>query len=245
MDEHLTKDQKKELRKQEWEDKLKKEQKKKTLNKILLWVGVIVLLLAGFWGLNAATTYSPSSTTQSPNTALPTVSSSDITDGPKNAKAVLIEYADFQCPGCGAAYPVVKQLQQDFKGKLLFVYRFFPLTTIHKNAMASAQAAYAAYKQNKFWEMHDLLFANQTKWADLDDPTQTFLDYAKSLNLNLDQFRKDMADKATQDFINNVENKGTEAGVDSTPTFFLNKKQLSLSGYDGMKQAIQAELSKK
>lgn len=242
--EKLTKNEKKELRKQEWQEKLEQEQKKNLWKKIGLWIGVIVLLVAGFWALNAATTYQPSSSS-TVNTTLPPISSTDITTGDKNAKAVLIEYADFQCPGCAAAHPVVKQLLKDFGSKVLYTYRFFPLTSIHKNAMNAASAAYAAYKQGKFWEMHDLLFENQTNWAGLNDPTNVFLTYAQKLNLDTDQFRKDMNDPKTQSFINDVENKGTEAGVNSTPTFYLNKKIVNVRSYDSLKQLIQQELNKK
>lgn len=241
--EKLTKDERKEQRHQEWEEKLQKEQKSKTMKKILLWVGIVVLLLGGFWALNVATTYpAPTDTT---NSSLPALSSSDITTGDKNAKAVLIEYADFQCPGCGAAHPVVKQLLKDFQGKILFAYRFFPLTSIHRNAMASAEAAYAAYKQNKFWEMHDMLFENQQKWAEITDPMPTFLSYAQNLNLNIDTFKKDMADQKTKDYIDNVENQGTAAGVDSTPTFYLNKKLVTVRSYDDFKKLIQDQLNSK
>lgn len=244
MEERLTKDQKKELRKQEWQKELQKEQKNKSMKKILIWVAVIIALVGGFWLINAATTYSPTSSSQA-NTALPPVSANDLAAGNKNAKVVLIEYADFQCPGCGAAYPVVKQIQKDFDGKILFVYRTFPLTQIHKNAMASSKIAVAANNQGKFWEMHDLLFANQTKWAELDDPTSVFMSYAKSLNLDIDKLNKDIADAKTQAFIDNTENAGTTAGVQGTPTFFLNKKQVNYTGYDGLKTLIEQELAKK
>lgn len=239
----LTKDEKKELRKQEWQSQLEKEDKAKRVKKIFFWIGIVLLLIGGFWALNSATTYPSPSSSQPVN--IPPVTASDLATGDKNAKAVLIEYADFQCPGCGAVYPVVKKLVQDYHGRILFIYRFFPLESIHKNALEASEAAYAASLQGKFWEMHDTLFQNQASWAELDDPTNTFISYAKTLNLDVNKFKKDMSDTKTNNFIDDEENKGTEAGVNSTPTFFLNKRLVDVRSYDGFKQLIDQQLKGK
>ena len=94
------------------------------------------------------------------------VSDSDWVKGNRSAPVVLVEYSDFQCPACAASAPLVKQLTEEFGNKIAFVYRHFPLPQ-HKNAYPAAQAAEAAGKQGKFWEMADLIFANQTKWENL------------------------------------------------------------------------------
>lgn len=239
----LTKDEKKELRRQTWQQEIEKKQKTNSMKKILLWIGLIVVLVGGFWALNAATTYPGPTTSEAVN--IPPVSANDLAVGDKNAKAILIEYADFQCPGCGAAYPIVKKLVQNYNGKLLFIYRYFPLTQIHKNALVAAEAAQAANYQGKFWEMHDKLFEDQVRWAEMDNATDTFVSYAKDLNLNIDKFKKDMSDANTKRFIDDEENKGTEAGVNSTPTFFLNKKLLNVRSYDGFKKLIDQQLYSK
>lgn len=91
----------------------------------------------------------------------------DNVKGSREAKAVLIEYSDFQCPACQVYYPVVKQLTEELGNEILVVYRHFPLTTIHPNALPAAKAAEAAGKQGKFWEMHDMLFDKQSEWSAL------------------------------------------------------------------------------
>lgn len=245
--EKITKAEKKELRKQEkqeWEVTLQKEESRKMWNRVMLWGVVVLLIVGGLWGLINISSQ-PATPTISDVTKIPRVSAGDMTQGPKNAKVVLIEYADFQCPACGAYYPRVKQLQKDFNGKLLFVYRFFPLINIHRNALVSSEAGYAASKQGKFWEMHDLLFAHQADWAEKtnDEAMILFVGYAQSLGLNIDQLKKDMSDPATSKFIMDQENKGTDNGIQGTPTFYVNYKQLeNPQTYEEFKGIIASEL---
>lgn len=241
MEEHVTKDEKKELRRREAEEKLKKEQQKQNLKKIGLWLGIALLVVAGIWLL-----------TQSPNTSdkgtitAPPISGKDMTTGNKDAKVTMIEYGDFQCPACGAYFPIVHQILKDFNGKIYFAYRYFPLTTVHRNAFVGAQAAQAANLQGKFWEMHDLLYGNQNKWSGLDNPLDTFVSYAQKLGLNLDKFKSDYNAQSTKDFINSEENTGTNIGVNSTPTFFVNNHQIqNPQSYDEFKLLIQNKLNGK
>jgi len=90
------------------------------------------------------------------------VSAYDHAEGPDDAPLTLVEYGDYQCPYCGAAYPVVKRLQKTLGEKLRFVFRNFPLTQVHPYALIAAEATEAAALQGRFWEMHDLLFEEQT-----------------------------------------------------------------------------------
>ena len=115
------------------------------------------------------------------------------TFGNASASAYLVEFSDFQCPACGAYEPIVEQVRLNFKDKLLFVYRQFPLTQ-HEHADKAARASEAAARQGKFWEMHDALFSKQ---ANLDDATINGL--VKDLGLNADQFNKDISDPAIAD----------------------------------------------
>ncbi len=250
MEEHLTKDEKKALRQEEWKKKDSTEKRKSLMNKIIMW-GVGALILAGSVWFLMTLVNSPASDVTKLTNQTP-VSTNDIVFGSvasmsaKPKAATLIEYADFQCPACGLYHPIVKQLMQKYKDKVLFVYRYMPLPQIHRNAMSSAEASYAALKQGKFWGMHDMLFETQQKWAEVVDPSSIFEGYAKSLALNLDQFKKDMDSQAAKDFINNEENKGTESGVNSTPTFFLNDNELTLPlTLDNFSSLIDHELSKK
>jgi protein-disulfide isomerase len=109
--------------------------------------------------------------------------------------------------------------------------------------MVSAQAGYAAFKQGKFFEMEDALFTKQQDWENIDNAETVFTDYAKQLGMDTTKFVADMKDKATTDFIQKQEDAGTNAGVNATPTFFLNGKQIqNPSSYDAFKQLIQDAL---
>src|SRR3954471_6549289 len=98
--------------------------------------------------------------TNNMNLHLP-VNENDQKQGNLNAPLVMVEYGDYECPHCGAAYPIVKKLQKHFNDRLLFVFRNFPLTEMHPHALAAARVAEAAALQKKFWQTHDLIFENQ------------------------------------------------------------------------------------
>jgi protein-disulfide isomerase len=137
--------------------------------------------------------------------------------GKGDALVTVVEYGDFECPHCGAAYPVIKEVQKREGDKMRFVFRNFPLAQSHPHATHAAYAAEAAGKQEKFWEMHDMIFENQNALEDED-----LISYAKVLSLNVGQFRKDMASekiikKVKDDFMD-----GVRSGVNGTPTLFIN-----------------------
>lgn len=216
------------------------------LKELGIWAGIIALLIAGCWFLISLVNNSPSPSAPAQITNLPPVSKADVAKGPENAKVTLIEYADFQCPACASYFPLVKQLSSEFSKDLRVVYRFFPLTSIHKNAMISAQAAYAAGQQEKFWEMHDKLFENQNDWANLPDPKDTFFEYAKDLSLDLAKFKEDATSESTENFIKESEKNAMSIGVNSTPTFIINGLRIkNPAGYEAFKKIIQDEINKK
>ncbi|OGH26560.1 MAG: hypothetical protein A2186_02325 [Candidatus Levybacteria bacterium RIFOXYA1_FULL_41_10] len=175
----------------------------------------------------------------------PSVSADDITYGSTSAKVTLVEYSDFQCPACAAYYPTVKKIKEAYKYKIVFVYRNFPLRQNHKNAEISARAGYAAHKQGKFWEMHDMLFENQGSWSGLNDPKDTFIEYAQKLGLDLEKFKTDINSSESKDFVTSQERQALSLGVNSTPTFFLNAKLLRVNAnYEEFKKVIDEELGK-
>lgn len=245
MEERLTKDERKKLRQEEWKKELDADHKRKIRNRILTWgIGALILAFAVWFLVAVVNQPAPAAT----DTAIkmPAITTSDLQDGPKNAPLQLVEYADFQCPSCRAYYPVVKQLQQEFKGKLLFVYRYFPLSSIHHNAVNAAAAAAAANKQGKFWEMHDKLFETQDDWAASTNARVTFVTYAQQLGLNTDQFKKDFDDPTIEKSIKNSEQNALDLGLQGTPTFFLNGKELALpNGYDAFKKLLSDQLHSK
>ncbi len=211
-----------------------------------IWGGIIAVLIVGCWLLINAVNRSPSPSAPVQIKNLPPLTKDDFVKGASElAKVTLIEYADFQCPACGSYFPLVKMLSQDFSKDLRIVYRFFPLVSIHKNAMLAAQTAYAAGLQNKFWEMHDMLYENQNSWAETD-AKDTFMNYAKTLKLDLNKFKTDLDATSTKEFINSETNKATSIGVNSTPTFFVNGVHIqNPAGYDSFKKIIQDEINKK
>ncbi len=160
-----------------------------------------------------------------------TVESGNIADhtyGNMTSKVVLIEYGDFQCPGCGSAHPVVKKIIEKYKDKMGFVFRNFPLTTIHPNALAASAAAEAAGLQGKYWEMHDALYENQGSWKDLtgQERTDAFKRYALNVGANEDTWLKDLDSVAVQKKISFDTALGKKAEVTGTPSFFLNGKNV-------------------
>lgn len=148
--------------------------------------------------------------------------------GKADSKVVLVEYGDFQCPGCGRAHPNVKAVTEKYKDQAAFVFRNFPLSSIHPNARAAAAAAEAAGLQGKYWELHNMLYENQSQWSSLSADARTgfFADYAGQLGLKVDTFKTDFASSKVTQKINYDIALGKKADVSATPTIFLNGKQI-------------------
>lgn len=145
----------------------------------------------------------------------------------KDHKVTLIEYGDFQCPACGSYYPILKQLEDQYKDTVTFVFRNFPLITIHPNAFSAARAAEAANLQGKYWQMHDKLYETQQTWGNVSSNQQTlFEEYARQLNLNMTQFTQDYASEAVANRINRDVDSGKKFDITSTPTFILNGQKI-------------------
>jgi len=129
----------------------------------------------------------------------------------------LVEYGDYECPYCGRAYPIIKHIQQKLGDDLKFVFRNFPLSHIHPHAFAAAVATEAAGLQNKFWEMHDIVFENQKTL----EPGDIFY-FAKSIGLDLEKFKNDITNNELQSKVEGDIESGFRSGVNKTPTFFIN-----------------------
>lgn len=158
--------------------------------------------------------------------------------GSDSAKVTIVEFADFQCPACGASYPIVKQILDEEKENIQFVFRHYPLS-IHKNGVKASLAAEAAGVQDKFFEMEELLYGNQEEWSEKNNPQEFFEKYAAELGLDLEKFRTDMKDKKLEDKIKRDQADGNALGVNSTPTFFINgQKQAGGLPYDQFKAKI-------
>ncbi len=168
--------------------------------------------------------------------------------GNKDSKVVLIEYGDFQCPACGSAYPIIKEVTDNYKDKVAFIFRNNPLTAIHPNARAGSAAAEAAGLQGKYWDMHDALYENQTNWssAAVDKRTDMFVAYASQIGVkDKEKFKKDMESKAVNDKIDFDLALGKRVPVSGTPTILLNNKKIESdvwSDKDKFKAAIEDAL---
>ena len=145
------------------------------------------------------------------------VGESDHVQGPATAPVTLVEYGDYECPSCGQAYPIVKELQRRLGSQLRFVFRNFPLATAHPHAERAAEAAEAAGSQGRFWPIHDVLFENQDA---LDD--EDLVRYAAALGLDESQFVADLAGRAHAARVREDFMGGVRSGVNGTPTFFIN-----------------------
>lgn len=182
----------------------------------------VIILIAVFFGAFTLTKQKKSATSPNTNTSQPT----NHVKGEGKSGVVLIEYGDLQCPACGQYYPIVKQVYDKYKDQITVQFRHFPLVQIHPNAFVASRAAEAAAKQNKFWEMHDLLYENQETWGGSRTPNSFFTAYAKQLGLDTTKFQQDMDSQETNNFINADISEGKKIGADSTPTFVLDGKKL-------------------
>lgn len=168
--------------------------------------------------------------------------------GNKDSKVVLIEYGDFQCPACGSAYPIIKEVTDAYKDKVAFIFRNNPLTAIHPNARAGSAAAEAAGLQGKYWDMHDALYENQTSWssAAVDKRTDMFVAYASQIGVkDKEKFKKDMESNAVNNKIDFDLALGKRVPVSGTPTILLNNKKIESdvwSDKDKFKAAIEDAL---
>jgi protein-disulfide isomerase len=147
----------------------------------------------------------------------PPVSDQDHIKGKMDAPVVLVEYGDFQCPHCGAAHPMIKEIEKKFNDRMAFVFRHFPLSEVHPDAQSAAVAAEAAANQRKFWQMHDLIFENQANLS-----PNALLRMAETLNLNLKIFQQDIRDPKLFEKVEANFESGIISGVNGTPSFYIN-----------------------
>jgi protein-disulfide isomerase len=170
-----------------------------------------------------------------PKLAIP-VSDKDHAQGPPEAPVTLVEYGDYECPYCGKAYPAVRRIQRMMDDRLRFVFRNFPLNTLHEHASQAAQAAEAAGAQGKFWEMHDLLYENQDNLDDVD-----LRQYALKAGLEIYRFESDMASERFAKKVRDDFRGGVRSGVNGTPTFFINGYRFNETvNYENLLAAVKA-----
>ena len=208
--------------------------------KTLLIIGGVIVLIVGI--LIAVSQYKSS---QAPVASEAVLREDSHITGPEDAAVTLVEFGDFQCPACASAKPIVEQLQADFPDDLRFSFRNFPLMSIHPNATRASEAAEAAAVQGKFWEMHDILYEQQSAWSGMANPTEQFKAYAEQLELDMDQFNRDLTNSEVTGRVTRDFNDGGALGVNSTPTFYLNGEKVENYSYEILKSQIEAIIAAK
>lgn len=210
--------------------------------KILLSVGLLVVI-----GAIALVVAKPATTkSELPIDASLLIHPDSHTLGAADAKVKIVEFGDYQCPACGYAHPIVKQILKDYSANpnVSFTFRNYPLP-MHQNARVSAQAAEAAAAQGKFWEMHDMLYDKQEEWGESNSALQYFTTYATAIGLDVAKFTKDVEGNKYTSVINADVKDGDDVNVNSTPTFFINGKKFGngVSEYAAFKAEIDRLLA--
>lgn len=166
------------------------------------------------------------------------LNSADHVLGPASATVTVIEYGDFQCPYCRAAYPAVKVLLEDFADRVRFAFRHYPVVEVHPDAERAAESAEAAAAQDRFWRMHDLLFENQQHLGD-----EYLRQYASRAKLDLQDYDRDMGGRVHLPLVREQMNDGKRIGCRGTPTFFVNGVIEDVSfGMGNLYKAIETAL---
>lgn len=208
------------------------------IKRFLLWLTVAIVIIGSFLAIMFM---SDGSGINSGGKLTAEVTAADWTKGNTESKVALVEYSDFQCPACKARLPMVQKIMDEFGNYIRFVYRHFPLRSLHKNSQLAAQASEAAGLQGKFWEMHDQLFANQEAWSGLsgDELETAFGLYAAQIKLDIPKFNSDLNSSAVRNAVNSDADSGDNAGVNSTPTFFLNELKITPADYEEFRKLIR------
>lgn len=209
---------------------------------LLIWGLIVVGLGAIVLGIYAAVV-TPANTGSVADRLVTPVSVIDQKRGSENAKAVLVEYSDFQCPACKYFYGMVKQLEEEKGDSVQVVYRHFPLQQ-HQHAKIAAIAAEAAGRQGRFWGMHDLLFEKQEEWEKSENIQQAMVEYATLLKLDIARFMADMQAKELSGMVDRSIAEGVRQEIKGTPTFYLNGRLVQFRSYEELKQLVEVEMGK-
>lgn len=181
-------------------------------------------------------------------------------EGQGKAGVTLVEYGDYQCPACGEYYQPLQQVFAKYSKQIFLQFRNYPLTSIHPNSFAAARAAEAAGMQNKYWQMHDMLYQENvayysaqqagqsySSWIGASDPLSFFTQYAKTLGLNVAKFKQDYASSAVNSAINADMAAGNKFNISGTPTYVLDGKKIAspTPTVEAFSAVLDAEIAKK
>ncbi|MCC7369638.1 MAG: thioredoxin domain-containing protein [Chloroflexi bacterium] len=206
----------------------------------LIVIGVALAVVAGLFLLFSGSSGSSASATKSQGAGV-LVRDDSIRFGPPDAKVTIVEFLDYECEACAAMHPTFERIRKEYGDRVTTVIRYFPL---HKNSVLAFKAAEAAGRQGKYEAMYAMLFEQQRVWGEKNEPqTEVFVDFARRLGLDVEQFRRDLGDPTIDEKIGRDRADAMAAGVRGTPTFFINGVQAgNVMPYDQMKSKIEAAL---
>lgn len=222
----------------------------------LIVIGAVLLLslVGGWWLYNRSKTNTAATTTAANRTTAP-ANNQNLYAGAKpganpawskgapNAAVVIEEFADFQCPTCAQMHPRVNEIRAAYGDRVRIVFRHLPLS-MHDKAYDAAVATEAAGMQGKFWDMQNILFANQQTWSRATDFRSVLNDYAQKIGLDVQKFNTDMAGMQTKLRVDADVQRANSLNVRSTPSFYINGRLVESLDLGYMRQIIDAELQK-
>ena len=218
-----------------------------SMSKLLKPLVVIIIAVAVAAG---AAVYLSRQPDEPANTASSTPTHVDIKGGghfrgPENAQVTLVEFGDYQCPSCGAFHPIVQEVLHRYPTQVRLEFHHFPLVTVHPNTMLASQAVEAAGEQGKYWEMHDAVFEHQMEWAGSPNPEPIFITLASGIGLDINKFMQALRSPEIQQRILKDVERGQDAKVEATPTFFIDGQQIHVRlSIEDFVQAIESHLHK-
>ena len=222
----------------------------------LLIAAVLVAALAVAWSMKRSAVEGPVATPPPPRSSPSSASPARVgvghpgaepphAVGPATAPVTLEEFGDFQCPPCAMVHPVLKTMEKEFGQQLRVIFREYPLVPTHAHALSAARAAEAAGLQGKFFEMHDMLYENQTGWKDAFDVRPIFEGYATKIGLDLEKYRRDVDSQVVEQRIFLDGKRAHSLGVKGTPTVFINSRELPFESLapERLRVVIKEELA--
>lgn len=211
--------------------------------KIVVWILLAIAIVAAIVGYviaqNNSTAATPAATDTAAQQQVVRENSRVLSQAP-DEKAVLVEFLDFECEACGAAYPFVEELRAEYSDNVTFVQRYFPLPG-HLNSMNAAVAVESAAQQDAYDPMYKKMFDTQAQWGEsADNKSALFRTYAEDLGLDMAAYDAAVADPATEERVKLDIADGKALGVTGTPTFFLDDKILNVQTLEQFKAAVAA-----
>jgi len=214
----------------------------------IIFGAVVVVLFGSLIAYNQSTKVNVDVSKVDVNKILPASAANgniaDHVEGSASGKVTLIEYGDFECPYCGQVYPQLKSIMATYGDNVTLIFRNFPLSTIHPNALAAAAVAEAAGQQGKYWEMHDLLYTNQSDWQSLtgDALTNVFKGYANNLKLDITKYDTALTSKDITQKVAFDRALGAKLNVQSTPSIYLDGTLISTDTNQDLEQGTGSKL---